>query len=112
MRAFEYIDATAERVGPGHEVATNELTTTADFDSAVPVTTVTTSEVEIMILYLRKARDRALRIREHSPAGSYLDNVLANTIAGIELELSQLRYLLTLPEAQESARPRRMRPAI
>jgi len=112
MRVFEYTDATAESIGPGGEIASHDLTTTADFDSAVPVTTVTISEVEIMLLYLRKARDRALRIREHAPAGSYLDNVLANTITGIELELSQLRYLLTLPEAQESARPRRMRPAI
>lgn len=112
MRAFDYTDATAESIVPGGEIPAEDLTTTAGCNTTVPVTTVTSGEVEIMILYLRKARDRALRIREHAPAGSYLDNVLANTITGIELEVSQLRYLLTLPEAQEPVRPKRMRQAI
>lgn len=85
---------------------------------AVTATEVTAQDVRQMILYLRKARDRAEAIRERAPAGSYMENVLARTIDGITLELSQLDYLLartSAPKAQgasHSRAPGRMRPAI
>lgn len=80
-----------------------------------PTTDVTRSEVTQMITYLRKAKDRAVEIRDRAPAGSYMENVLARTIDGITLELSQLEYLLALKpvEVDPSAdAKRRMRPAI
>jgi|GEM_PF-1722829 len=76
---------------------------------------VTPEEVHTMMLYLRRARDRAIEIRERSPAGSYLESVLARTINGITLELSQLDYLLACKPvnvARETRTDRRMRPAI
>lgn len=79
------------------------------------VTDVTPEDVRKMILYLRKARDRAVDIRDRSPAGSYLESVLIRTIDGITLELSQLDYLLaTKPvKATVPGTPsRRMRQAI
>ena len=39
-------------------------------------TDVTPDEVRTMIAYLQKARDRAKQIRDRSPAGSYMENVL------------------------------------
>jgi len=83
--------------------------------SEVTVTDVSPEDVRTMMLYLRKARDRAILIRDRSPAGSYLESVLSRTIDGIALELSQLDYLLALKPADEakSGQPaRRMRPAI
>lgn len=82
----------------------------------VPVTDVTPDDVRRMILYLRKARDRAIDIRDRSPAGSYLESVLIRTIDGITLELSQLDYLLAMKPVDDVAgapsNARRMRPAI
>ncbi|MBN9669569.1 hypothetical protein [Roseibium aggregatum] len=83
--------------------------------SDVAVTDVSPEEVRSMMLYLRKARDRAILIRERSPAGSYLESVLSRTIDGIALELSHLEYLLALKPASEAASTktaRRMRPTI
>ena len=80
-----------------------------------PTTDVTRPEVAQMIAYLRKAKDRAADIRDRAPAGSYMENVLPRTIAGITLELSQLEYLLALqPVAADrsAAARRRLRPAI
>ncbi|PVB59750.1 hypothetical protein DCO57_20760 [Labrenzia sp. 011] len=65
-----------------------------------------------MSVYLRKARDRAIDIRDRSPAGSYLENVLSRTIDSLTLELSQLDYLLTCKPATVVKHGRRMRPAI
>ncbi|MDN3718614.1 hypothetical protein QW131_03700 [Roseibium salinum] len=74
---------------------------------------VTPEEVRTMMLYLRKARDRAIDIRDRSPGGSYLESVLDRTIDGLTLELSQLDYLLASePAAQPLPAGRRMRPAI
>ncbi|MET1414535.1 hypothetical protein ABVF61_19845 [Roseibium sp. HPY-6] len=80
-----------------------------------PATDVTPEDVRRMIIYLRKAKDRAIAIREQSPAGSYMESVLVRTIDGITLELSQLDYLLARsPVKAVDARlsARRMRPAI
>ena len=88
------------------EAASRELPRTTD---------VTRSEVTQMIAYLRKAKGRAVEIRERAPAGSYMENVLTRTIDGITLELSQLEYLLALKPAdaaQCDGSKRRMRPAI
>ncbi|WP_298983209.1 hypothetical protein [uncultured Roseibium sp.] len=76
---------------------------------------VTVQDVLTMMLYLRKARDRAIDIRDRAPAGSYLEGVLKRTIDGITLELSQLEYLLACKPADASSdkkSKRRMRPAI
>ncbi|WP_298815782.1 hypothetical protein [uncultured Roseibium sp.] len=78
-------------------------------------TDVTAQDVRTMMLYLRKARDRAIDIRDRAPAGSYLEGVLKRTIDGITLELSQLEYLLACKPADASSdkkSKRRMRPAI
>ncbi|TYC51201.1 hypothetical protein FMN50_21845 [Rhodobacterales bacterium] len=76
---------------------------------------VTTEDLRTMILYLRKARERAIDIRDRSPAGSYLESVLIRTIDGIALELSQLDYLLAKKPVDVRAagkHAQRMRPAI
>ncbi|MEP0235847.1 hypothetical protein [Roseibium sp.] len=78
-------------------------------------TPVTSPEVQTILLYLRKTRDKAETVRENAPAGSYLDGVLSRTIAGIDQEISQLRYLLnSADDAMKSlsAKPQRMRPAL
>ncbi|GGB49815.1 hypothetical protein GCM10011316_22420 [Roseibium aquae] len=77
----------------------------------------TRTDLDTMVLYLERAQDRAERIRENTPAGSYLDRVLERTIAGIALELTQLRYLLgesnELPSGFSSPLTRRrMHPAL
>ena len=80
-----------------------------------PPTDVTSEEVRQMILYLRRAKDRATAIRERSPAGSYMESLLTRTIDGITLELSQLDYLLAQkPVVTKKAGTTngRMRPAI
>jgi hypothetical protein len=88
------------------------LSASAPLLETVPATEVTSGDVRKMMLYLRKARDRALSIRERSPGGSYLESVLTRTIDGITLELSQLEYLLAgKPEMAAQNKPR-MRPAI
>ena len=91
------------------------LSSSAPFLGSRSPTDVTPEEVRMMMAYLHKARERAIQIRERSPAGSYMENVLCRTIDGITLELSQLDYLL----ARKPSRPvdadstgRRMRPAI
>lgn len=78
------------------------------------LTSVTRGEVRTMMLYLRKARERAIAIRDRSPGGSYLESVLTRTIDGISLELSQLDYLLVSQPVDPSrnSSTRRMRPAI
>ncbi|MBN8180185.1 MULTISPECIES: hypothetical protein [Stappiaceae] len=78
------------------------------------LTSVTRGEVRTMMLYLRKARERAIAIRDRSPGGSYLESVLTRTIDGISLELSQLDYLLASQPVDPSrnSSTRRMRPAI
>ncbi|GAA0777222.1 hypothetical protein E1180_16430 [Roseibium denhamense] len=76
---------------------------------------VTRKDVDLMVLYLRKARDRARDIRDRSPAGSYMESVLSRTIDGLTLELSQLEYLLARKPADAPGNPpagTRMRPAI
>ncbi|WP_305986312.1 hypothetical protein [Roseibium sp. MMSF_3544] len=78
-------------------------------------TDVTPEDVRQMIIYLRKAKDRAMAIRDRSPAGSYMESVLTRTIDGITLELSQLDYLLArkpAETAEAASSARRMRPAI
>lgn len=82
---------------------------------AVPTTDVTAEDVQSMKLYLRKARDRAIAIRDRSPGGSYLESVLTRTIDGIALELTQLDYLLAQkPAIAVPVRncSNRMRPAL
>jgi hypothetical protein len=78
----------------------------------VMTTDVTPQDVTAMMLYLRKARDRAIAIRDRSPGGSYLESVLTRTIDGITLELSQLDYLLASGRGSATDSERRMRPAI
>ncbi|MBD8874679.1 hypothetical protein [Roseibium polysiphoniae] len=78
-------------------------------------TPVTSPEVQTILLYLRKTRKKAETVRENAPAGSYLDGVLSRTIAGIDQEISQLRYLLNSADDATktlSGRPQRMRPAL
>ncbi len=90
--------------------ALSEGTTPSNSD-AVELTNVTASEIETMVLFLRRARDRASTIRDNAPAGSYLDSVLKRTIHGIDQEVSQLNYLLAKRDMPD--RPQaRMRPAI
>lgn len=87
---------------------------TSGFD-ALPTTDVTPEDVREMMTYLRKAKERAVAIRDHSPAGSYMESVLTRTIDGITLELSQLDYLLARKPvmlAEKGPLDRRMRPAI
>jgi len=99
---------------PSQEQSCAVLSAPSPVLDAVPATDVTPGDVQTMMLYLRKARDRAIAIRERSPGGSYLESVLTRTIDGITLELSQLEYLLAQKPAaasRESA-ARRMRPAI
>ncbi|QDG78560.1 hypothetical protein [Labrenzia sp. PHM005] len=69
------------------------------------------ADLETMMLFLRRSRDRALTIRENSPAGSYLESVLNRTITGIDQELSQLTYLLAKRDLP-NRRPTKMRPAL
>lgn len=83
-----------------------------DTGSEDPVILLSPYDVDTMLLYLGKARDKADRIRENTPAGSYLDKVLQKTIFGIESEMAQLRYLLSCKELPEQPEPARMRPAI
>ncbi|MBO6892452.1 MAG: hypothetical protein JJ866_10975 [Roseibium sp.] len=83
--------------------------------SAQQTLDVTADDVRTMIQYLRKAKARAVEIRDRSPAGSYMESVLARTIDSITLELSQLDYLLARKPVDADALPnqqRRMRPAI
>lgn len=90
-------------------------TSTSTLLEATSPTDVTPSEVRLMIDYLRKARSRAMEIRDRSPAGSYMENVLCRTIDGLTLELSQLDYLLARsPNTSAKSKPDtcRMRPAI
>ncbi|MGX1500679.1 hypothetical protein [Roseibium aggregatum] len=86
----------------------------ASASGAEQLTSVTRGEVRTMMLYLRKARERAIAIRDRSPGGSYLESVLTRTIDGISLELSQLDYLLASQPVDPSrnSSTRRMRPAI
>lgn len=87
---------------------------TPGFD-ALPTTDVTPEDVREMMTYLRKAKERAVAIRDRSPAGSYMESVLTRTIDGITLELSQLDYLLARKPvmlAENGPSDRRMRPAI
>lgn len=78
----------------------------------------TRQDVETILLYLSKTRDKAEQIRERAPAGSYLDKVLMNTIDGIAQEMAQLRYLLAHPDMPlpvhltSAATSGRMRPAL
>jgi hypothetical protein len=72
---------------------------------------ITAGDLETMMLFLRRSRDRALTIRENSPAGSYLESVLNRTISGIDQELSQLNYLLAKRDLPKQ-RPAKMRPAL
>jgi hypothetical protein len=86
----------------------------ASAPDADQLTSVTPGEVRTMMLYLRKARERAIAIRDRSLGGSYLESVLTRTIDGISLELSQLDYLLASKPVDPSrnASTMRMRPAI
>ncbi|MEJ8473225.1 hypothetical protein [Roseibium algae] len=71
-------------------------------------------EVDVLLRYLGKTREKAETIRANSPAGSYLDGALTRTIASLNQEISQLRYLLKADEntpRPNAAPPRRMRPA-
>jgi hypothetical protein len=84
---------------------------TAPPKTSAQLTQQTAGELETMMLFLRRARDRAVVIRENAPAGSYLESVLHRTILGIDQELAQLRYLLTRSDLPKPS-PTRMRPAI
>ncbi|WP_269583163.1 hypothetical protein [Roseibium sp. Sym1] len=91
------------------------LSASSSLLDAIPTTDVTPGDVRKMMLYLRKARDKATAIRDRSPGGSYMEGVLTRTIDGITLELSQLEYLLAQKPVDASATgssSRRMRPAI
>ena len=91
------------------------LTAQSVSSRTVETTDVTAEDVRAMILYLRKARERAIAIRDRSPGGSYLESVLTRTIDGITLELSQLDYLLAQKPASSAANQfvrNRMRPAL
>lgn len=94
---------------PTHEHSRAVLAASPSLLETVQTTDVTPADVRQMIVYLRKARDRAVAIRDRSPGGSYLEGVLTRTIDGITLELSQLDYLLAQKPVTAS---RRMRPAI
>jgi hypothetical protein len=100
---------------PALEQSSVARSSTAPLLESQPTMDVTLEEVRTMILYLRKARIRAIDIRDRSPAGSYMESVLARTIDGITLELSQLDYLLArkpIDAEKVAAKSRRMRPAI
>ncbi|WP_395174621.1 hypothetical protein [Roseibium alexandrii] len=84
---------------------------TAPPKTSAQLTQQTAGELETMMLFLRRARDRAVVIRENAPAGSYLESVLHRTILGIDQELAQLKYLLTRSDLPKPS-PTRMRPAI
>lgn len=81
-------------------------------------TPLTPQDVEAILIYLARTRDKAEQIRERAPAGSYLDKVLMNTIDGIAREMAQLKYLLAHPDVPvpvhltNEFRPNRMRPAL
>jgi hypothetical protein len=90
----------------------NDTCTTPEDEMATPVTP---SGINALLRYLAKTRAKAETIRENAPAGSYLDGVLSRTIAGLDQEIAQLRYLLTVPDLQDRTAGhahRRMRPAI
>ncbi|WP_417684908.1 hypothetical protein [Roseibium sp.] len=75
---------------------------------------VRSDDIDDLLLFLGKTRDKAERIRENAPAGSYLDSVLERTIHGIEQEIAQLRYLLGNKDPAAKAvagTAQRMRPA-
>jgi len=100
---------------PTLEHSSAVLSASSSLLDVVPATDVTPGDVRTMMLYLRKARDRAIAIRDRSPGGSYLEGVLTRTIDGITLELSQLEYLLAREPVDVSVSgpmSRRMRPAI
>lgn len=100
---------------PTLERSSAVLAASSSLLDTVPTTDVTPGDVRKMILYLRKARERAIAIRDRSPGGSYLEGVLTRTIDGITLELSQLDYLLAQKPVDVTATgtaSRRMRPAI
>ncbi|EFO28922.1 putative chromosomal replication initiator, DnaA [Roseibium sp. TrichSKD4] len=74
-------------------------------------------DLDLMMLYLEKARARAIKIRDNATAGSYLDRVLQRTIDGLDTEVAQLKYLLAerdlpLPTRTKLASENRMRPAL
>ncbi len=75
---------------------------------------VSVEDARVMMLYLGKARDRAARIWENAPAGTYLESVLRRTVDNLESELAQLTYLLGCRHGAEGLAPpkKRMRPAI
>ncbi|WP_417669538.1 hypothetical protein [Roseibium sp.] len=71
-------------------------------------------DVDQLLRYLGKTRDKATSIRDNAPAGSYLDGVLERTIHGLDQEIAHLRYHLTNRDAADSPKARssrRMRPA-
>ncbi|MTI43150.1 hypothetical protein E1178_05950 [Roseibium hamelinense] len=69
------------------------------------------SNLEEVMTYLRKARLRAEKVRDNSPAGSYLESVLTRTMAGLDRELAQLSYLLAKRD-HPAPQATKMRPAI
>lgn len=74
-------------------------------------------DLDLMMLYLEKALGRAVSIRRHATAGSYLERVLQRTINGLEAEVAQLKYLLAKRDHEaladaDAVEPQRMRPAL
>ncbi|NVK32871.1 MAG: hypothetical protein HWE23_00235 [Rhodobacteraceae bacterium] len=65
-------------------------------------------ESTAVLTYLHKARFKAQTVRDNTPAGSYVDTVLEGTIAGIDKEITQLRYLLSLDPEHLIESPVRM----
>ncbi|WP_428527223.1 hypothetical protein [Roseibium sp.] len=106
---FELKKAAPPLAADGHEP--QDLEDTVPPKTPPQLAKPTAGELETMMLFLRRARDRAVVIRENAPAGSYLESVLHRTILGIDQELTQLKYLLAKSDLPKSS-PTRMRPAI
>lgn len=80
--------------------------------SPIPMTI---EEAEELLKYLARTRAKADSIRENAPAGSYLDSVLQRISAGLDHEISQLRYLTLNKDPATTCLPKppkRMRPAL
>ncbi len=101
--------------GPGPSFNLDDLapsSASAQPNAHQQVTKVSPYDVDVMLLFLGKARNKAEAIRQNATAGSYLDTVLHKTISGIDQEMAQLKYLLSQRDLPDTPQPSRMRPAV
>lgn len=68
-------------------------------------------DLEDLLRYLQRVRNKAERIRDNAPSGSYLAEVLTRTLDGLVSEIGQLRHLLGLRDRPTPAEALKDEPA-